>query len=462
MGKLTVRAIDGAKATGARYFLADGGGLFLRVGPDGAKSWVVRYSLNGKQREKPLTRRYGPRSDTAHISLEDARHEAAAVRAKARDGVDHWAEQEQARKAQIAAQERERAASLSVSDLFEAWMRDGIFHKDGGVELRRRMEKDVIPAIGTLQVRAIHERDILTIVRAIAARGAPNMAIKVLNALKQMFGWGEDRLPWRRLIEVNPAGSIGQDTIVGRDYEEGADTRSLAEREIPELRDKIKALRNQYESAPDKRVAPQPLEKRTELAIWIMLSTCCRVGEIGRARRADVDLDARVWFIPKEHSKNQDAHVIFLSDFAARQFRSLLDLPTDSGWLFPSAKESRLHADVKNITKQIGDRQLSKSHRNPGNKRVKAAGADALLLSGGGWTPHDLRRTGSTMMEALGVLPAVIDKCLNHREPNKLRRTYMRYDYAGEKREAWRLLGDRLDLLMRGDADNVVVLRPSA
>src|SRR6185312_3872748 len=117
---------------------------------------------------------------------------------------------------------------------------------------------------------------------------------------------------------------------------------------------------------------------------------------------------------------------------------------------------------VKNITKQIGDRQLSKSHRAPGKKRVNAAGANALLLSGGGWTPHDLRRTGSTMMEALGVLPAVIDKCLNHREPNKLRRTYLRYDYAKEKREAWRLLGERLDLLMRTDVDNVVVLKTSA
>jgi integrase len=317
----------------------------------------------------------------------------------------------------------------------------------------------VIPTIGTQQVRAIHEREILTIVRAIAARGAPNMAIKVLNSLKQMFGWGEDRMPWRRLIEVNPAGSIGLDTIVGRDYEEGADTRPLAEREIPELRDRIKALRDQYDNAPDKRVAPQPLEKRTELAIWIMLGTCCRVGEIGRARRADIDLDTRVWTIPKEHSKNQDAHVVFLSDFAARQFKALLDLPSDSAWLFPSAKERKLHADVKNITKQIGDRQLSKSNRDPGKKRVNAAGADALLLSGGGWTPHDLRRTGSTMMEALGVMPAVIDKCLNHREPNKLRRTYLRYDYAKEKREAWRLLGERLDLLTRTDAQNVIALK---
>jgi hypothetical protein len=69
-----------------------------------------------------------------------------------------------------------------------------------------------------------------------------------------------------------------------------------------------------------------------------------------------------------------------------------------------------------------------------------------------------LRRTGSTFAEALGVLPAVIDRVLNHCEPNMLRRTYFRYFFTKEKREAWRLLGVRLDFLLR-DASNVVVLK---
>ncbi|MDN7177332.1 integrase [Caballeronia sp. SEWSISQ10-4 2] len=118
--------------------------------------------------------------------------------------------------------------------------------------------------------------------------------------------------------------------------------------------------------------------------------------------------------------------------------------------------EARDHADVKSITKQIGDRQLAKSNRDPAKNRTKAA--NALMLSGGGWTPPDSRRTGLTFMECLGVLPAVIDRVLNHREPNKLRRVYLRYDYSKQNREAWRLLGERLGLLLR-DASNVVVLK---
>lgn len=63
-------------------------------------------------------------------------------------------------------------------------------------------------------------------------------------------------------------------------------------------------------------------------------------------------------------------------------------------------------------------------------------------------------------MTSLGVLPEVADKCLNHIEQNRMKRIYLRYNYENEKREAWRLLGERLDLLTRS-AGNVVTLKRS-
>ena len=74
---------------------------------------------------------------------------------------------------------------------------------------------------------------------------------------------------------------------------------------------------------------------------------------------------------------------------------------------------------------------------------------DSMVLTNGEngeWTPHDLRRTAATMMQALRVSPDVIDRCQNHVLPgSKVRRHYMHHDYAEEKREAWRLLGELLD-----------------
>jgi hypothetical protein len=62
-------------------------------------------------------------------------------------------------------------------------------------------------------------------------------------------------------------------------------------------------------------------------------------------------------------------------------------------------------------------------------------------------------------MTALGVLPDIADRCLNHMEQNKLRRIYMQHSYTQEKKDAWDLLGERLELLTNLQAINVVTLQ---
>ncbi|WP_217907313.1 hypothetical protein [Janthinobacterium sp. PC23-8] len=73
---------------------------------------------------------------------------------------------------------------------------------------------------------------------------------------------------------------------------------------------------------------------------------------------------------------------------------------------------------------------------------------DTLVLAGGkngAWTPHDLRCTGATMMQTLGISLELIDRCQNHvLSGSKVRRHYMLHDYADEKRAAWAALGEKL------------------
>ena len=50
--------------------------------------------------------------------------------------------------------------------------------------------------------------------------------------------------------------------------------------------------------------------------------------------------------------------------------------------------------------------------------------------------------------------------CLNHVEDNKLKRIYQRHELKAEQQEAWRLLGERIALLLSaGEHENVVVGR---
>ena len=201
-------------------------------------------------------------------------------------------------------------------------------------------------------------------------------------------------------------------------------------------------------------------------SIWIMLATCCRVGELSGAAWADVDLEAKQWRIPPENSKNGKAHLIDLSDFAIRQIeaiKTLTDTTTnDQGetvfgkWVLP-AKHNDGPVCSKSLAKQIGDRQ-----RDGAPMKNRSPLTDVLKLPGGKWTPHDLRRTGATLMGKLGVLPEIDERCLNHTEQNALKRIYQRHDYREEMRAAWNLLGARLDLLTRADADNVVTFKRAA
>lgn len=110
------------------------------------------------------------------------------------------------------------------------------------------------------------------------------------------------------------------------------------------------------------------------------------------------------------------------------------------------------------MSKQIGDRQMQ-FKRRAGPLKNRRHDNSLTLADGanGEWTPHDLRRTAATMMQALGVLPDIIDRCQNHvLAGSRVRRHYLHHDYADEKREAWAKLGEKLNLIL--NSANVIPL----
>ncbi|MNN96060.1 hypothetical protein D3C81_2149800 [compost metagenome] len=64
------------------------------------------------------------------------------------------------------------------------------------------------------------------------------------------------------------------------------------------------------------------------------------------------------------------------------------------------------------------------------------------------------------MMQELGAPLEIIDRCQNHLlGGSKVRRHYLHHDYANEKSNAWRLLGERLETLTNSDAENVAPIK---
>lgn len=231
--------------------------------------------------------------------------------------------------------------------------------------------------------------------------------------------------------------------------------RILSPDEIRELHQIFREMRQQFDRATNKRSTVRPIDAPTERAIWIMLSTMCRVGELSMARWADVNLEKAEWFIPRENTKGKHNNfIVYLSPFALAQFDALKELTGKTEWCFPG-RGAHTHVDVRSISKQVGDRQacFKKSRDGTPRKQMSNRSFDNnLVLSGGtrgAWTPHDLRRTGATMMQALGVSLEVIDRCQNHvLAGSKVRRHYLHHDYAAEKAAAWRLLGEHISVIL--------------
>lgn len=448
MALITTKALEALRGVDHGQRLPDGGSMFglVRLTPDAKNPVSVdfqwRYKLNSKTRQV----RIGSWPKMSLKALRDERDRLAVevksgtdpVQRKATEKLKSEVDQLEAHNRQLDRLEAvtQQQARLTVRQLFRVWCDLSLKQRgDGGAEAQRAFERDVFPLIGDLAVADVKKAHVQNIVDTMMARGVVRMTKRVLSDLRQMFGFALDR----DYLEADPTARIKKAKI-GPDHERD---RTLGEAELIDLFDKL---------------PKSGLGETSQCALLIQIATITRIGETVSARWEHVDFERRLWVLPE--TKNGKSHQVWLSDFALRQFERLNTITGETPWCFPGSRydpaieKTNLPLDTKTVTKQVADRQ-----REPGGQIAgRTKQIDALKLAGGQWRPHDLRRTGASVMAELGVLPDVIEKCLNHTEENKMKRIYQRARYEGPMREAWRLWGERLDLLTNKPL-NVVTLR---
>ena len=460
MGKITNKELEALQAKDHGRVIREDGGIVGRVRA-GVKGVTVafrfEFKLDGAKRDFAL-------GSWPKLSLAELRGERDKVRVTVAEGLDPT----KARKAEqikekneleavLAAEEARREQELTLDDLFNSWIEQGVNRVDGNQELKRAYAKNISPKIGKIPLRLLTEKDIRGMIKPEVVAGRVRKAQVMLLNVKQMLSWGEKRQPWRTLLVAgNPAVLISEDSITPPDHEDERE-RVLSKEEIAELAEIFKRTEEAYATAAPgtKYSISRPLKVESQLALWICLGTLCRIGELLMAKWEHVNFDEGTWFIPKANvkgrrKKKQD-HLIYLSDFSKARFRALHALTGGGVWCFPTkGKDGRdQHVGVNTVAKQVGDRQVQFMDRKPLKGR---AHDNSLVLAGGAngnWTPHDMRRTGATMMQANAVSLEVIDRCQNHvMAGSKVRRSYFHHDYAIEKRDAWVLLGGKLQVIL--------------
>jgi integrase len=292
---------------------ADGRGLYLQVRTN-ARSWIYRFTLNGRTRDMGL----GP---LAVISLVRARTKAAAARALVTEGIDpiEYAKAQEAAPAALPA-----VAPLTFEEAAEAYMADrlkrlrSVTHRH---QWRQTLEDFAFPIIGKKPVAEIETNDVLAVLKPIwetkcetAQRLRGRIERILARASVEGHRTGANPATWRgHLQEALPSRAEVQPIV---------HFRAMEFAEVPAFmselcrRDEVGAI-----------------------ALRFLILTVARTGEVLGARWSEVDLNEKTWTVPAERAKTGRDHIVPLSTgalAALNEVKELRDLSDEI--IFPGRK----------------------------------------------------------------------------------------------------------------------------
>jgi len=388
-------------------------GLGCRITAKGTRTFIAQWT-------DPATRRKvrEPLGVWGNLTIEQAREAARARLGAVAKGINPKAERERQRQEA----ERERAeTALTFEALIEEWKVLHLAHRRPryASEAERAIRlglSDLLnrPAARISRTSAVNALD--KIVKA----GKVVMAGRTMAYARACFAWGKRRgkVPENPFAELPIAAGGGERE------------RVLSDAELAEV----------WAAAGTLGYPFGPFYK-------LMILTLQRREEVAGMRWSEVDLDKHLWTLPGTRMKNGKPHIVHLST-AARAVLHAIPRVGGCDFVF-STTTYRLGA---NGDSELKDRRGSEptpiSGFSQGKRYLDAAiaeartsaaverGVDAKPMTA--WRVHDLRRTGVTLLAALGFDSIIVDKLLAH-QPAKLRGVagvYQRHDFGQERAAA--------------------------
>jgi integrase len=387
-----VKPITNAKAIvtlqprAARYHVRDGKvtGLELRVSPNGEKTWTLRYRASGERRRMKL-------GAWPRLGLAEARKRANRELRKVDGGIDPQVERRAAADALVRAKRDSIDALCSSYVERHAKVKNRTWRVIEG-ELRR----EVLAKWKGRPVTSVTRRDCQELIQAIADRGAPIVANRIVARLSRLFRFAVET----DLLLSNPAQHLVKPGVE-------ASQRDPDAAEKPYTADEIRAIWQ----------ATEPLGPTLQAVYRLGLLTGQRPSEILDLEWDEID--GAWWTIPTNRTKNGRTHRVYLTATARALLAAIprvIDEPLVCiGWR--------------------GQRQMAEYNRQVFSQvrpRIRPR--------------HAMRDTVATGLAEAGVAIEDISKVLNHATGSRMTAVYNAYSYDKEKRLAmgkWerRLLG---------------------
>jgi integrase len=391
---LTATACQATKPKDKPFKLSDAKGLYLLVNSAG-KYWRLNYRFGAKRKTLAL----GVYPD---VSLAEARTKCDQARKLLASGIDPSLHRqlEKGQKAIAAANSFEAVALEWLAKYSPTW-------SDGhGDKIKRRLERDVFPWMGSRPVAEIKAPELLTVLRRIESRGAVETAHRASQNCGQVFRYAVAT----GRAERDPTSDLRGALPPVRQTHHASITEPKA---IGELLRSIQSYKGSFVTQCALRLAP-----------YVFV----RPGELRRAEWNEFDLDGSEWRIPADKMKMGTVHIVPLSEQAVTILRELHPLTGTGNYVFPGVRTKK---------RPMSDNTILGALRRLG-------------YTGDQMTGHGFRSMASTLLNEQGWNKDAIERQLAHGERNKVRAAYNYAEHLPERRKMMQMWADHLDGLRRG------------
>lgn len=407
---LTDAGIKALKPKDKLYKVADRDGMYVAVNPSGAVVFRYDYRLNGR-RETLTLGRYG----AAGLSLARAREQLIDAQRAIAEGRSPAREKQR--------EKRRIKEAKSFGEFGERWLQEARMADSTRAMRRSIYERDILPTFRNRLLTEISSDDLRAMCAKVKGRGAPATAVHVRDIVKLVYAFAI--LHGEKV--ANPADEVGPASIatfVPKD-------RSLSPAEI-------RVMLGQLEHVPTLPTI--------RLGMKLFLLTMVRKSELQDATWDEVDFENAVWSIPKERMKRSKAHNVYLAQQAIDILIALKTCAGNSKYLLPSRYDA--------------DAPMSRATFNRITTAVVArAKKEGLPLEP--FTVHDLRRTGSTLLNELGFNSDWIEKCLAHEDGRSSRGIYNKAEYEHQRRHMMQEWANLVDAWVAGQKYAPTLYPPS-
>lgn len=395
---LTDVAVRNYRPKDKPYKVAAGRGLHLLVKPDSTKFWVFRYRFEGKENSLSMGR-------YPDVSLANAEERVRASHKSISEGKDPSEKRKDAKAKKLASQAN--IFSLWADKWWQHWHKDkSPRHAD---YVKRRIDADINPSIGNLPINEIEAYLVVKTIKAIAERGALDIAKRAHQTIGQVFRYAIAHSNESQ-VKRNPASDVKPSDII--ESRPKTNYARVELKELPQLLRDIEISKS------------QPL---TRLAIKLMTLTFVRTTELIEAKWSEFDLDEQQWRIPAERMKMRTPHIVPLSRQAIQVLEQLKTISGHYALVFPNQNKHSRPMSNNTILK-------------------------ALEIAGykGRMTGHGFRGLASTALHEQGFDHQHIELQLAHQERNQVSAAYNHALYLKQRTNMMQQWADYLDELKAG------------